>query len=82
MKTGRFYRKMMFFYEQDKADFVFEYLNKKFGHKECGYNVIVKDEKMRSCELNIRKNKVKEVKYLCENMGIETREIFKVNDLK
>lgn len=53
MLTNRFYKNMSFIYKQDKSEFLFNYINKKFGHKESGYNVIVIDDEYRKCDLNI-----------------------------
>ena len=73
MLTNRFYKRMKFIYKQDKSEFVFEYLNKKFGHKECGYNVTVIDNELRSCELNIRRSKQNDVLTICEVAGIDVK---------
>jgi hypothetical protein len=64
---------MKFVYEQDKSSFIFDYLNKKFGRKECGYNIIVIDDKLRSCELNIRRSNLNDVLKICEVAGIEVK---------
>ena len=71
MKTRRFYKRVVFVYEQKHSEFIFNYLNKKFGHKEVGYEVeVIKEDDLRSCVLNIRNDKFNEVKYLCDMVGI------------
>lgn len=71
MLTNRFYKKMSFIYKQDKSEFLFNYINKKFGHKESGYNVIVIDDEYRKCDLNIYIWKQNDVLKICEASGIE-----------